>query len=968
MKRIVRTWALLAAVTALAACQKEKDVPVSDYVEFSVGECDIPDGVDPETRTYFTSQSGNSFPTLWTGGEAVTVFMQARTGGFKKSECVAKASSDHKTASLTPASDPLPTSSLKTVYFMMLSPTAAVTSATSASTITVSVPTSQTPTAATPDEAAMILAGRSTTYSTPPAGVKFSPKHMTAYMRLKLTNASSVGTVQSVTVTSTKPLSGSAAFSNATTPSITASSSETSNSVTAMTRNLNAVWLACLPAQIEGTKLTIKVTGRSGDLTRTITVPSGKNLESGKIAMLTVDMKPTVPVTGVTVSPTTLTLEVGKTSTLTATVTPSNATDKTVTWKSSNTSVATVSSAGVVTGVAAGTATITATTQDGGKTATCAVTVKAATIPVTGVTVSPTTLTLEKGKTKTLTATVTPSNATNQTVTWSSSNTSVATVSSAGVVTAKAVGNATITVTTQDGGKTATCAVTVTAPKATKLEILNKNEGVDPLYDDGALHITPTQSATIQYKVTYSDGSTTTNSGATLSVSSGSGVSISGRKVSCTTVSQTATIKVVATSNTSIFGTIEVKTWSDPTSISWSNNFTTVRNGTYDTGTYAIVNTTYNVSATISPSTARQKAIIAPVDDSGGAGLWEITRTGDRWFKMFAYSSGLDASQWPSLATTFKVSAWHNSTVSSYYTVDITTIDVSKPKMFDIVVYDRSAKTYKIIDGGCRVIIWNSGNLAGGVKSFYCVDNKWGVPGGTVAVGIVTAYYDKFDDPTIDVPSTKGLANPSQLITYGPDGAKLPSGKIHGFAIALYNAVADIWSAENDYVSTNANFSHELQEGTGSTLIFPTDGNRYNGFNLTVASHQYNVWRGSSHAIRPPDRCWDYGEPGIELTCRAFPDTNPSLTFIMRPWFVPTVYNWLQIAPANGTFYGTAIMNKINAQIERLGFGDKVFPYSTDSYWTINTNDPKEAYIVYSNGYATRAKSNSAGVRPFMIF
>lgn len=86
----------------------------------------------------------------------------------------------------------------------------------------------------------------------------------------------------------------------------------------------------------------------------------------------------TVHTTGVSVSPTTASIEVGGTTQLTETVTPSNATDKSVSWSSSNTSVATVSSSGLVTGVGTGSATITVTTTDGGYTATCAVTVTAA--------------------------------------------------------------------------------------------------------------------------------------------------------------------------------------------------------------------------------------------------------------------------------------------------------------------------------------------------------------------------------------------------------------------------------------------------------------------------------------------------------------------------------------------------------------------------------------------------------------
>ena len=171
-----------------------------------------------------------------------------------------------------------------------------------------------------------------------------------------------------------------------------------------------------------------------------------------------------ISVTGVTLAPTTLSLEVGQASTLTATVLPANATNKTVSWSSSNSAVAAVNASGTVIGVSAGSATITATTADGGKTATCAVTVTGGggtSVPVTGVTLSPKTMTLVVGKTGVLTAVVQPANASNKNVTWSSSNTAVATVN-AGTVTAVAAGTATITVTTVDGSRTAFSEVTVT--------------------------------------------------------------------------------------------------------------------------------------------------------------------------------------------------------------------------------------------------------------------------------------------------------------------------------------------------------------------------------------------------------------------------------------------------------------------------------------------------------------------------
>ena len=169
-----------------------------------------------------------------------------------------------------------------------------------------------------------------------------------------------------------------------------------------------------------------------------------------------------VAVTGVSLDKTTLTLAAGENAKLTAKVTPANATNKRVTWSSSDEAIATVESEGKVTANAAGTATITATTKEGNKTATCTVTVTGTSVAVTGVSLDKTTLTLTKGKSAKLTATVAPANATNKNVTWSSSNQAIATVDSEGDVRAMAVGIASITVTTADGNKTAECKVTVT--------------------------------------------------------------------------------------------------------------------------------------------------------------------------------------------------------------------------------------------------------------------------------------------------------------------------------------------------------------------------------------------------------------------------------------------------------------------------------------------------------------------------
>ena len=154
-------------------------------------------------------------------------------------------------------------------------------------------------------------------------------------------------------------------------------------------------------------------------------------------------------------------LNKGKAIVLKAAVSPSNAANKAVTWTSSNTNVATVTSTGRVTAKAKGMAIITCTAKDGsGTKATCKIAVR---IPVTKITLNKTSATIKKGKSLALSATVGPASANNKSVAWRSSNTSVATVSSNGTVTAKAKGTATITCIARDGsGVKATCAIKVT--------------------------------------------------------------------------------------------------------------------------------------------------------------------------------------------------------------------------------------------------------------------------------------------------------------------------------------------------------------------------------------------------------------------------------------------------------------------------------------------------------------------------
>ena len=182
---------------------------------------------------------------------------------------------------------------------------------------------------------------------------------------------------------------------------------------------------------------------------------------SGITATCKVTVTPKL-VTSVTLDESELTIEKTYTAQLSATITPDDADNRTVTWTSDNEEVATVDENGLVTAVSVGEANITATAVDGsGVTATCKVTVTPKL--VTSVILDESELTIEKNFTEQLTATVAPDDADNLSLTWTSDNEEVATVDENGLVTAVGEGTATITATANDGsGVSASCVVTVT--------------------------------------------------------------------------------------------------------------------------------------------------------------------------------------------------------------------------------------------------------------------------------------------------------------------------------------------------------------------------------------------------------------------------------------------------------------------------------------------------------------------------
>ena len=164
-------------------------------------------------------------------------------------------------------------------------------------------------------------------------------------------------------------------------------------------------------------------------------------------------------------------LTIGQSTQLSAIILPENASDKSVTWSSSNSSIATVNSDGLVKAVGIGSATIKCRANDGsGVTATCVIDVFA--IFVSKIELSISECSLEKGETKQLNATINPNNATNKSVIWVSSNTSVANVDNNGLVTAIEPGAATIICKALDGSNVqGTCIVTVTPKKVQSISL-----------------------------------------------------------------------------------------------------------------------------------------------------------------------------------------------------------------------------------------------------------------------------------------------------------------------------------------------------------------------------------------------------------------------------------------------------------------------------------------------------------------
>ena len=391
-------------------------------------------------------------------------------------------------------------------------------------------------------------------------------------------------------------------------------------------------------------------------------------------------------VTGVKLNVTSLTISVGKNGSLSAIVSPSDATNKAVTWSSSNESVALVSSKGKVVGVGVGSAVITVTTQDGNKTAMANVTVKRASSSsssgssssggsssgssskykkVTKISINSDDFTVKVGNTKSLTYTISPSNATNKKVSWDTSNPSVAKVNSAGKVTGVGAGTAYITIKSVDGvSDKVKVVVTKRNPiKATKITLspssLTLNVGAKK-----AVTATVLPSNASIKTVTWV--SHNTNIAKVDSKGTVTGVGAGSTKISAYTTdgNVTASMNVTVKSNSSSGGSTK------PTTVKVTDLIVA------PTSVYLYVDETERISTTVLPSTATNKSL-----------NWSSSNTSVATVSSSGVITGKKYG-----TTTIKVTSASNSNVSKVIAVTVTNKPVDKSISCSYSFYDQDGK------------------------------------------------------------------------------------------------------------------------------------------------------------------------------------------------------------------------------------------------------------------------------------
>lgn len=280
MKQLFKLLPLCVAATVILACNKEtplqdQDSPVKT-VKFSTA---------PYTKTVFGTQLGSSLPTLWT--DKYSVALSLNLAPSKKSSTPVVSAGGSKASFTAEIED----DSSADYNFYAVSPFDAVVNINNSDNyIGITIPTAQTPTAGSPDELAQILYSDHAAGSTFPASVTMTFSHLSAYGKIgEIKNlALDPGeTIQSVSLTASEKWAGRYRY-YVDSGDITENSA--SSTITVTTSSATDIWFGCAPVDLGGKDVDVVITTNLGTFSKTITIPSGKKFESGKVGVFNIDM------------------------------------------------------------------------------------------------------------------------------------------------------------------------------------------------------------------------------------------------------------------------------------------------------------------------------------------------------------------------------------------------------------------------------------------------------------------------------------------------------------------------------------------------------------------------------------------------------------------------------------------------------------------------------------------------------
>lgn len=264
--------AIAAAVVALSGCQKvDEQIPsTTKTVSFFARSI--------ETKTAFGEKEGTSYPTLWTDNDT-KVAVSLNRAAAKQADVIP--ADDYKTATFDVEIEDDLTGSYA---FTAVSPASAALGISAEKGINIQVPTTQTPTEASVDEAAQILVATTSEVDVFPDEVTLDFTHFTAYGKISILNLESGSTISAISLTADSNWAGRWYYNNGVVSENSASATITINTTSAADN-----WFACAPVELGGQDIKVTVTTDKGNYVKTITLPTGKKFESGKIAKFSVD-------------------------------------------------------------------------------------------------------------------------------------------------------------------------------------------------------------------------------------------------------------------------------------------------------------------------------------------------------------------------------------------------------------------------------------------------------------------------------------------------------------------------------------------------------------------------------------------------------------------------------------------------------------------------------------------------------